>query len=46
MKIKFVCDCLIYSHVNFHDNRTMRTVIGRKKSHVRKEVFEWLDVDC
>ena len=27
MKIKFVCDCLIYSHVNFHDNRTMRTVI-------------------
>ena len=41
MKTKYVCHGLIYLHVNFHDNRTMQTVIliikncrwgGRKKS--------------
>ena len=46
MKTKYVCHSLIYSHVNFHDNRTMRTVIliikncrwggGRKKSRYLK----------
>ena len=42
MKTKYVCHGLIFLHVNFHDNQTMRTVIliiknwrwggGRKKS--------------
>ena len=27
MKTKYVCHGLVYLHVNFHDNRTMQTVI-------------------
>ena len=27
MKTKYVCHGLIFLHVNFHDNQTMRTVI-------------------
>ena len=32
MKTKYVCHGLIYLHVNFHYNRTMRTVISIIKS--------------